>query len=140
MLPRAPGAAGIDVDAVGDAGPVGEAGLDSAAGLDEGRPEALAEVREAPVAPGDVEPGDPADGARPALSERDLAVLALEGRRYRNQGAKEQAVRDELGLSATRYYQVLNALLDDERALAHDPVLVGRLRRLRRARASGPAR
>lgn len=65
------------------------------------------------------------------LTDRELAVLALEGRRYRRQGAKEQAVREELGLSATRYYQVLNALLDDQRALAHEPVLIARLRRLR---------
>lgn len=71
------------------------------------------------------------------LSELQLAVLALERRRYRHQGAKEQAVRDELDLSATRYYQVLNALLDDPAALAHDAVLVGRLRRLRDARTAG---
>jgi len=70
-----------------------------------------------------------------ALTDRELAVLALERRHYRHQGAKEQAVRDELDLSATRYYQVLNTLLDDPAALAHDPVLVGRLRRLRDARA-----
>ncbi len=71
-----------------------------------------------------------------ALTDRQLAVLALEGRRYRRQGAKEQAVRDELGLSATRYYQVLNALLDDPAALALEPVLVNRLRRLREQRTS----
>ncbi|MFE6849509.1 DUF3263 domain-containing protein, partial [Streptomyces sp. NPDC057674] len=46
-------------------------------------------------------------------------------------GAKERAVRETLGLSPTRYYQLLNALLDDPRALAHDPVTVNRLRRVR---------
>jgi hypothetical protein len=71
------------------------------------------------------------------LSDLELSVLAVERRRYRHQGAKEQAVRDELDLSATRYYQVLNALLDHPAALAHDPVLVGRLRRLRDARTAG---
>ncbi|GAA2743027.1 MULTISPECIES: DUF3263 domain-containing protein [Kitasatospora] len=68
------------------------------------------------------------------LSERDLAVLGLEARSWRTVGAKEQAVREELGISATRYYQLLNALLDREEALAHDPVLVNRLRRLRDTR------
>ena len=72
-----------------------------------------------------------------ALSERDLAVLEMERRTFRARGAKEQAVRDELDLSSTRYHQVLNALLDDPEALAADPVLVGRLRRLRAERTAG---
>jgi multiple sugar transport system substrate-binding protein len=38
------------------------------------------------------------------------------------------------GISPTRYYQLLNALLDDEGALARDPVTVNRLRRIRDAR------
>ncbi|MEV8328034.1 DUF3263 domain-containing protein [Kitasatospora sp. NPDC059811] len=70
------------------------------------------------------------------LSERDLAVLALEGRQWRTAGAKERAIREELGLSSTRYYQLLNALLDRPEALAHAPVLVNRLRRIREARRS----
>ncbi|HVT22265.1 MAG TPA: DUF3263 domain-containing protein, partial [Mycobacteriales bacterium] len=37
-------------------------------------------------------------------------------------------------MSATRYYQVLNALLDRPEALAADPMLVKRLRRMRAAR------
>ncbi|MDH6112256.1 hypothetical protein P3T36_003666 [Kitasatospora sp. MAP12-15] len=68
------------------------------------------------------------------LTERDLAVLALEGRSWRTQGAKEQAIREELGISSTRYYQLLNGLLDREEAVAHAPVLVYRLRRIRDAR------
>lgn len=72
-----------------------------------------------------------------ALSQRDLEVLALERRTFRRRGEKEQAVRDELDMSATRYYQRLNALLDDPEALAADPVLVGRLRRLRAQRTAG---
>ncbi|MFB7665107.1 DUF3263 domain-containing protein [Kitasatospora sp. NPDC056138] len=66
-----------------------------------------------------------------ALSERELAVLALEARPWRTAGAKERAIREELDLSATRYYQLLNGLLDRQEALAHDPVLVNRLRRIR---------
>ncbi|MDX3853797.1 DUF3263 domain-containing protein [Streptomyces sp. AK02-01A] len=81
------------------------------------------------------EPGEPAgaDDARgPAeLSERDRAVLAMERRGWPGPGAKERAVRERLGISPTRYYQLLGALLDDPRALAHDPVTVNRLRRIR---------
>ncbi|MGW6913530.1 DUF3263 domain-containing protein [Kitasatospora sp. NPDC054939] len=68
------------------------------------------------------------------LGERELAVLELEGRQWRTAGAKERAIREELGLSGTRYYQLLNALLDRPEALAHAPVLVNRLRRVREAR------
>ncbi|MQS12854.1 DUF3263 domain-containing protein [Streptomyces kaniharaensis] len=68
------------------------------------------------------------------LSERDRAVLELEGRQWRTAGAKERAIREELGLSGTRYYQLLNALLDRPEAVAHAPVLVNRLRRVREAR------
>ncbi|MER5196799.1 DUF3263 domain-containing protein [Streptomyces sp. NPDC002755] len=64
--------------------------------------------------------------------ERD--ILALERRGFSGPGAKERAIREELGLSPVRYYQLLNALLDDPRALAHDPVTVNRLRRVREAR------
>ena len=48
--------------------------------------------------------------------------------------AKEQAIRELFNLSATHYYQILNALIDTEDALAHDPMLVKRLRRLRTSR------
>ncbi|WP_086162242.1 DUF3263 domain-containing protein [Streptomyces marincola] len=68
------------------------------------------------------------------LSERDLAVLAVERRNWTGPGAKERVIRERLGISPTRYYQLLNALLDDPRALAHDPVTVNRLRRLRERR------
>ncbi|UCM91804.1 DUF3263 domain-containing protein [Streptomyces marincola] len=68
------------------------------------------------------------------MSERDLAVLAVERRSWTGPGAKERVIRERLGISPTRYYQLLNALLDDPRALAHDPVTVNRLRRLRERR------
>lgn len=75
----------------------------------------------------------PASGEQ-ALSERDQAILAFERSWWEFAGAKEQAIRDQFDMSATRYYQVLNALIDREAALAHDPLLVKRLRRLRMAR------
>jgi hypothetical protein len=68
------------------------------------------------------------------LSERDLAVLAFERQWWKYAGAKEQAIRDLFDMSATRYYQVLNGLIDRPDALAADPMLVKRLRRLRASR------
>ncbi|MEU2507889.1 DUF3263 domain-containing protein [Streptomyces sp. NPDC007863] len=77
----------------------------------------------------DTDPAEPEDSS--GLGERERAVLAVERRSWPGPGAKERAVREGLGLSPTRYYQLLNALLDDPRALAHDPVTVNRLRRVR---------
>src|SRR5580693_2717391 len=68
------------------------------------------------------------------LCERDREILAFERHWWKYAGAKEQAVRELFDMSATRYYQVLNALLDKPEALAADPMLVKRLRRLRAAR------
>ncbi|MCL2467841.1 MAG: DUF3263 domain-containing protein [Micrococcales bacterium] len=68
------------------------------------------------------------------LSPRDQQILAFERQWWRYAGAKEQAVRELFDMSATRYYQVLNALIDEPAALAHDPMLVKRLRRLRTSR------
>lgn len=70
------------------------------------------------------------------LSPRERDVLALERRGFTGAGTKERAIREELGLAPVRYYQLLNALLDDPRALAHDPVTVNRLRRVRETRRS----
>jgi hypothetical protein len=71
----------------------------------------------------------------PGLDERATEILAFERKWWKHAGSKEQAIRETFGLSATRYYQLLNGLLDDPEALKHDPVLVGRLRRLRASRA-----
>jgi Protein of unknown function (DUF3263) len=68
------------------------------------------------------------------LTGRERDILAFERQWWRYAGAKEQAIRDLFGMSATRYYQVLNALIDRDEALAHDPMLVKRLRRLRASR------
>jgi Protein of unknown function (DUF3263) len=68
------------------------------------------------------------------LSERDQQMLGLERQWWKYAGAKEQAIRELFDMSATHYYQILNALIDTEAALAHDPMLVKRLRRLRTSR------
>ncbi|OAA18204.1 Protein of unknown function (DUF3263) [Frankia sp. EI5c] len=80
------------------------------------------------------------DAARAGeLNERDARILAFEKLRWRHPGAKDAAIRAEFGLSSTRYYQILNILIDSPAALAAEPMLVGRLLRLRderrRARA-----
>jgi len=70
----------------------------------------------------------------PGLTERDAAVLDFEKQWWKYAGAKEQAVRELFGLSATQYYQVLNTLIDSPAALAAEPMLVKRLRRMRASR------
>jgi hypothetical protein len=69
-----------------------------------------------------------------ALTTRDKEILTFERQWWKYAGAKERAIREQFDMSATRYYQVLNSLLDHEAALAFDPLLVKRLRRLRSAR------
>ncbi|HEX2195474.1 MAG TPA: DUF3263 domain-containing protein [Actinomycetota bacterium] len=66
-----------------------------------------------------------------ALSERDVAILDFERSWWKHAGVKEQAIRERFDMSATRYYQLLNELLENPAALAHDPILVKRLKRLR---------
>jgi hypothetical protein len=68
------------------------------------------------------------------LTEREQEILAFERQWWKYAGAKEQAVRELFDMSATRYYQVLNALIDNPEALTFDPMLIKRLRRLRAAR------
>ena len=68
------------------------------------------------------------------LTDRDLDILAFERQWWKYAGAKETAILEQFVMSATRYYQVLNALLDQPAALEHDPTLVRRLLRLRDAR------
>jgi Protein of unknown function (DUF3263) len=74
------------------------------------------------------------------LSNLDIRILAFERRGWRSPGAKEQAISDVLDLPATRYYQLLNELIDKPEALAADPALVKRLRaqRARRQRIRSP--
>jgi hypothetical protein len=75
------------------------------------------------------------------LSDRDKAILDFERGWWRLPGPKEVAIREHFGLSATRYYEVLSSLLESPDALAYEPLVVRRLRRLRdrrrRARFEG---
>jgi len=88
----------------------------------------------APEVPPAPEVGPTGNDAGATLPARDREILAFERQWWRFAGAKEAAIRDTFGMSATRYYQVLNALVDRPEALALDPLLVRRLRRMRAAR------
>lgn len=74
------------------------------------------------------------DAVDDGLTRRDREILAFERQWWKYAGAKEQAIRELFDMSTTRYYQVLNALIDSPAALAADPMLVKRLRRLRASR------
>ena len=68
------------------------------------------------------------------LTVRETEILAFERQWFKFSGAKEQAIRELFDMSSTRYYQVVNTLIDRPEALTHDPMLVKRLRRTRQAR------
>ncbi|MCU1592468.1 MAG: transcriptional regulator, Fis family [Frankiales bacterium] len=78
-----------------------------------------------------------ADGTVPgmaALTDLQADVLAFERSWWKHAGSKESAIRDRFTLTSTRYYQLLNALIDLPEALAADPMTVKRLQRLRAQR------
>lgn len=68
------------------------------------------------------------------LSDRDRGILEFERQWWKYSGAKEEAIRELFDMSATRYYQVINSLIDTPEAMEHDPMLVKRLRRMRASR------
>jgi len=88
-----------------------------------------AEVGDLPAGAGEVVLGDGS-----GLTEREQEILRFERKWWRYAGGKEQALMDMFQLSPTRYFQVLNALIDQPSALAFDPMLVKRLRRMRHTR------
>jgi hypothetical protein len=96
-------------------------------------PERLPPEKPAPEKPAPEKPAR-ADVPPNELSDRDRRMLRFEQGWWRHPGAKEEAIRVEFGLSSTRYYQLLNRLIDSEAALIADPMLVRRLRRLREQR------
>ncbi|MET0741098.1 MAG: DUF3263 domain-containing protein [Candidatus Nanopelagicales bacterium] len=79
--------------------------------------------------PAQVPSNDPA-----GLTAREHEILAFERQWWKYAGSKEQAIRDLFGMSSTRYYQALNSLIDHPGAMAIDPMLVKRLRRMRASR------
>lgn len=65
------------------------------------------------------------------LTQRDLDILDFERTWWKHAGVKEQAIKERFEMSATKYYQVLNELLELPAAMEYDPILVKRLKRLR---------
>ena len=65
------------------------------------------------------------------LTQREIDILDFERSWWKHAGVKEQAIKERFEMSATRYYQLLGDLLENPSALAHDPILIKRLRRLR---------
>ena len=65
------------------------------------------------------------------LTGRDRRVLDFEGSWWLYPEPKDRAIREYLGMTATRYYQILRRLVDDDQAVAYDPLTVRRLRRVR---------
>lgn len=76
----------------------------------------------------------PVNPVEDSLGEFELRVLEFERRNPQTGGTKADAVRTQLGISAARYYQVLNLVIDSPAALAYDPMLIRRLLRIRESR------
>ncbi len=77
---------------------------------------------------------EPPEACSPSLSQQQLDILEFERHWWRRADAKEQAIRSRFDLSAARYYQMLNSVIDSPIAMIHDPMLVKRLQRLRDVR------
>jgi uncharacterized protein DUF3263 len=65
------------------------------------------------------------------LTELEMRILAFERSWWRTPGAKEREILGAFSISSTRYYQLLNELIDRPAAAQFDPALVTRLRRRR---------
>ena len=65
------------------------------------------------------------------LSDREKAILDFERTWWRLPMPKATAIRERFGISGTRYYELVQDLLDDADAMAYDPLVVRRLRRVR---------
>jgi hypothetical protein len=65
------------------------------------------------------------------LTQRDIEIIDFERSWWKHAGVKEQAIKERFDMSATRYYQLLNDLLENPAAMAQDPILIKRLKRLR---------
>ncbi len=65
------------------------------------------------------------------LSDADRAILDLEREWWTRPGTKTSAIREELGLSSSRYYRRVGELIQLPGAFTYDPLTVKRLRRLR---------
>jgi hypothetical protein len=74
------------------------------------------------------------------LSQRDIEVLEFESAWWHYPEPKDRAIREYVGMSATRYYQALRRLVDDDAAAEEYPLVIRRLRKIRRERREALAR
>lgn len=65
------------------------------------------------------------------MSISDSALLAFEAQWWQHAGRKEKAIRDQLGVTPTAYYQQLNAVIDTAEAMELDAPTTRRLRSVR---------
>lgn len=70
------------------------------------------------------------------MTELEHQIMRFEQRWWRLAGSKDAAIRDELGLTPTRYYQLLHQLIARADVHATYPALVNRLRRRLKPRPS----
>ena len=70
-----------------------------------------------------------------ALPDEARRILEFEEHHRGHRGAKETAIRDAFGMTPSRYYARLNAIIGEPAALAEFPQLVYTLRE-RRARVA----
>ncbi|MFT4245118.1 MAG: DUF3263 domain-containing protein [Micrococcaceae bacterium] len=63
-------------------------------------------------------------------------ILGLEKQEWRNAAEKEAKIKAELKISVTKYYMLLNRLIDSREALEYSPALVKRLRAVREKRVA----
>lgn len=64
----------------------------------------------------------------PELTVVERDVLDMAGFTFHHPGSIDAAAREWLGVTATRYHQVLGGLIDRPEALAYAPMTVKRLR------------
>jgi hypothetical protein len=83
---------------------------------------------------GSVHPSIPASDRIASLDQRARDVLDFEREAWKLTVSKQRAIRERFGFSPSRYHQLLHRIIDRPEALAYDPMLVRRLRRVRAVR------
>jgi hypothetical protein len=84
--------------------------------------------------PGSEIASDPDPEPSVALDERSRDVLDFEREAWKLTVSKQRAIRERFGFSPSRYHQLLHRIIDRPEAVAYDPMLVRRLRRVRAVR------
>ena len=111
----------------------GSDAAEPAAAVPADSPEPSPTTQTAPSAPGTEtgETGGKTENTRKsALTDLERAMIALEKRHWKYQGTKEKAIT-ALGLTPIAYYQKLNTMIDSQRVIAAEPILMHRLREVR---------